>query len=112
MHILTAKIKDCDSLHIMPSARQSVRNYVMIEQFSRKIEVKMINIGIVGYGNVGKACEKIALGDRDINVVGVFTRRNPSEVQTGCKRCIRQAICQNSKAKSTFCCYASARRSI
>ena len=86
MHILTAKIKDCDSLHIMPSARQSVRNYVMIEQFSRKIEVKMINIGIVGYGNVGKACEKIALGDRDINVVGVFTRRNPRGVQAGCKK--------------------------
>ena len=46
----------------------------------------MINIVIVGYGNVGKACEKIALGDRDINVVGVFTRRNPSEVQTCCKK--------------------------
>ncbi len=46
----------------------------------------MINIGIVGYGNVGKACEKIALEDRDINVVGVFTRRNPEDVKTACKK--------------------------
>lgn len=86
MHILTAKIKDCDSLHIMPSARKSVRNYVIIKQICRKIEVKMINIGIVGYGNVGKACEKTALEDRDINVAGVFTRRNPKDVITACNK--------------------------
>ena len=73
-------------MHIMPSARESVRNYVSNDAFCRKIEVKMINIGIVGYGNVGKACEQIALNDDNINVVGIFTRRNPSELQTKCKK--------------------------
>lgn len=73
-------------MHIMPSARESVRNYVGKDAFCRKIEVKMINIGIVGYGNVGKACEQIALADSGINLVGVFTRRNPSDVQTKCKK--------------------------
>lgn len=40
----------------------------------------MIRLGIVGYGNLGKACEQIALSDNDIELVGIFTRRNPSEV--------------------------------
>ena len=37
---------------------------------------KKIKIGIVGYGNLGKACEKIALSDDKIELVGVFSRRN------------------------------------
>ena len=35
-----------------------------------------IRIGIVGYGKLGKACEKIALCDEDIELVGIFSRRN------------------------------------
>ena len=37
-----------------------------------------MKIGIVGYGNLGKACEKIAHLRKDMDVVGIFTRRNPS----------------------------------
>ncbi len=35
-----------------------------------------IRIGIVGYGKLGKACEKIALCDENIELVGIFSRRN------------------------------------
>lgn len=36
----------------------------------------MKKIAIVGYGNLGKACEKIALGWDDAKIVGIFSRRN------------------------------------
>lgn len=38
----------------------------------------MTKIGIVGYGNLGRACEKIACERDDMQVVAVFTRRDPS----------------------------------
>lgn len=37
---------------------------------------KKIKMGIVGYGNLGKACEKIALSDENIELVGIFSRRS------------------------------------
>ncbi len=40
------------------------------DKYNRKIE-----IGIVGYGNLGKACEKIAQSDENIELVGIFSRR-------------------------------------
>lgn len=42
----------------------------------------MIRIGIVGYGNLGKGVEKVASFHEDMEVVGIFTRRNPEEVPT------------------------------
>lgn len=37
---------------------------------------KKIKIGIVGYGNLGKACEKIALSDDKIELVGgIFKKK-------------------------------------
>ena len=36
-----------------------------------------MNIGIVGYGNVGKSCERIAQSSKDVSLVGIFTKRNP-----------------------------------
>lgn len=41
-----------------------------------------INIGIVGYGNVGKGVEKLVEKNDDINVVGIFTRRNPRDLKS------------------------------
>mgnify|MGYP002520572683 FL=1 len=41
----------------------------------------MTRIGIVGYGNVGKACEKLALYDENCEIIGIFTRRNPKQVR-------------------------------
>jgi len=67
----------------MPARAQIVRNYVtqnriwrgkkMIEKDENK---KKIRMGIVGYGNLGKACEKIALSDENIELVGIFSRRS------------------------------------
>ncbi len=37
-----------------------------------------IRIGIVGYGNIGRAVECAVKQNRDMELVGIFTRRNPS----------------------------------
>lgn len=41
-----------------------------------------INIGIVGYGNLGRGVELAIAQNSDLNLVAVFTRREPSTVQT------------------------------
>lgn len=40
----------------------------------------MVRLGIVGYGNLGKACEEIAVSSKDFELTGIFTRRNPQNV--------------------------------
>lgn len=39
-----------------------------------------IRIGIVGYGNVGRGAEKVVHATSDMELVGVFTRRDPASV--------------------------------
>lgn len=41
----------------------------------------MIKIGIVGYGNLGKGVEEIIKYHNDIELVGIFTRRDKNEIQ-------------------------------
>ena len=41
-----------------------------------------IRIGILGYGNLGKGVEKAVNANPDEELVGVFTRRDPSSVKT------------------------------
>lgn len=41
-----------------------------------------IRIGIAGYGNLGKGVECAAAQSGDMELVGIFTRRNPEEVKT------------------------------
>ena len=41
---------------------------------------KKIRIGIVGYGNLGRGAEKAVQLNPDMELVGVFTRRNPAEI--------------------------------
>ncbi|MEL1136362.1 diaminopimelate dehydrogenase [Desulfitobacterium sp. THU1] len=41
-----------------------------------------IKIGIVGYGNLGKSVELGIRHNKDMELVGVFTRRDPSAVKT------------------------------
>lgn len=41
-----------------------------------------MKVAIYGYGNLGKGVELSILQNEDISLVGVFTRRNPSEVKT------------------------------
>lgn len=42
----------------------------------------MIRIGIVGYGNLGQGVECAVLNSPDMELAGVFTRRNPNTVKT------------------------------
>ncbi len=42
----------------------------------------MIKIGIVGYGNLGRGVECAVKHSPDMELVGVFTRRNPESVKT------------------------------
>lgn len=42
----------------------------------------MIKICIIGYGNLGKGVERVSSFNKDMEVVGIFTRRNPEEVTT------------------------------
>lgn len=41
-----------------------------------------IRIGIVGFGNLGKAVEKEIMKNKDMELVGVFTRRDIKEIET------------------------------
>ncbi|MHA6259420.1 diaminopimelate dehydrogenase [Sporosarcina sp. CAU 1771] len=41
---------------------------------------KKIRIGIAGYGNLGRGVESAIAQNKDMELVGVFTRRNPSDV--------------------------------
>ena len=41
-----------------------------------------MRIGIVGYGNLGRSLEMLAEREEKIEVVGVFTRRDPVDVKT------------------------------
>ncbi|MDE7095133.1 MAG: diaminopimelate dehydrogenase, partial [Anaeroplasmataceae bacterium] len=41
----------------------------------------MIRIGICGYGNLGKGVEAASLQSPDMELVGIFTRRNPKDVK-------------------------------
>lgn len=40
----------------------------------------MLNIGILGYGNLGRGVECAIKNNPDMELVGVFTRRNPADV--------------------------------
>jgi diaminopimelate dehydrogenase len=39
-----------------------------------------IRIGIVGYGNIGRAVERAVKHNKDMELAGIFTRRNPSDL--------------------------------
>ena len=41
-----------------------------------------IRIGIVGYGNLGRGVETAIQKNPDMNLVGVFTRRAPEQLDT------------------------------
>lgn len=42
----------------------------------------MIKTAIVGYGNLGKACERCVCEQNDFELVGVFTRRNVNDIHS------------------------------
>ena len=42
----------------------------------------MIKIAICGYGNLGRGIEKEIKKSKDMELVGIFTRRDPNSLQT------------------------------
>ena len=40
-----------------------------------------MNIAIVGYGNLGRGVESAVINAPDMNLVGIYTRRNPGDVE-------------------------------
>lgn len=44
--------------------------------------LQKIRIGIVGWGNLGRGVERAAAQNRDLKVVGVFTRRAPKDIDS------------------------------
>ncbi len=42
----------------------------------------MIRIGLMGYGNLARGVESAVLSSRDLSLEAVFTRRDPSKIQT------------------------------
>ena len=45
----------------------------------------MIRIGIVGYGNLGRGAEKAVKLNDDMELIGIFTRRDPSSIDSESK---------------------------
>lgn len=41
-----------------------------------------IQVGIIGYGNLGRGVEKAVNAAEDMNLVGIFSRRDPSSIQS------------------------------
>ena len=42
----------------------------------------MIRVGIAGYGNIGRGVEAAVTQAQDMELVAVFSRRDPATVQT------------------------------
>lgn len=49
-------------------------------EYKKGLETMSIRIGILGYGNLGRGVECSIQQHKDLELVGVFTRRNPEEV--------------------------------
>jgi diaminopimelate dehydrogenase len=59
----------------------------------------MIKVAIVGYGNLGRGVERALKQNADMELVGVFTRRNPETVQTdGAPAFGLSAFCFNARS--------------
>ena len=65
----------------------------------------MIRIAIIGYGNLGRACERIAIDSEDMEIFGIFTRREPSSLSSPYgTRFFRQSDIEQYKAQIDVAC--------
>ncbi len=53
---------------------------------------KKIKMAIVGYGNLGKACERVALFDESVESIGIFSRRKGVESPFGTEVFLQEEI--------------------
>jgi diaminopimelate dehydrogenase len=63
-------------MHALTLASQLPNVYIFRKEFK-----KMIRVGILGYGNLGKGVECAVAVNKDMELAGVFTRRAPESVK-------------------------------
>ncbi len=70
----------------------------------------MIKIGIVGYGNLGRGVECAIRQNADMELYGVFTRRDPASLETltGAKVFALDSICEHTEIDVLIICGGSA----
>lgn len=67
-----------------------------------------MRVGIAGYGNIGRALESLLRDDGDMELVGVYTRRNPNGVTTlGAAVYPFSALEEGEDIDVLFLCYGS-----
>ncbi|WYJ82085.1 meso-diaminopimelate D-dehydrogenase [Enterococcus sp. DIV0840] len=65
----------------------------------------MIKVAIVGYGNLGRGVERSIKQNKDMELVGVFTRRAPETVQTEGANAFTMDQLKHKKMRSMFVFY-------
>lgn len=63
-------------------------------KFLKGVDLKMnqVKVGIVGYGNLGKGVEMALSQNDDMELVAVFTRRNPQDLEILSKDVIKESV--------------------
>ena len=61
--------------------------------------MEKIKIGILGYGNLGRGVELSVSQNPDMELVGVFTRRDPSQLTLNTKGAVAYHIDQASEMR-------------
>ena len=54
---------------------------VFTRLYKRKVDHMTVQIGILGYGNIGRGVETALLDNPDVKLAAVFTRRDPAQVK-------------------------------
>ena len=63
-----------------------------------------MRIGIVGYGNLGRSFEMLVEREDEIEIVGVFTRRDPTDVKTSSAKALPFSALEDYKDKIDVLC--------
>ena len=60
----------------------------------------MIRVAINGYGNLGRGAEQAITKNKDMELVVVFTRRDPGSIATQARRWRTWTTCRTGRTKS------------
>lgn len=63
-----------------------------------------MRIGIIGYGNLGRSLEMLAEREEEIEIVGVFTRRDPTKVKTSSAKVLPFSALEDYKEQIDVLC--------
>ena len=54
--------------------------YIKAKPYEAKERVTRMKVGVIGYGNLGRGVELAIKQNPDMELVGIFTRRDPKSV--------------------------------